>query len=192
MNNTDITEIFNNYIDLLHDTDEGLLVLQNRLNESVSIVSRHNEIGHVTASGLVIHGNKVALVFHNKLQKYIQPGGHIENDISLHEAAKREVEEETGLSVILHPWHVAHKYIPIHIDVHTIPFNEKKQEPAHKHYDFVYVFTTETPDTKLQQSEVSDLKWFSLNSIFYEKLLDSAATKILKLNLLLTPQIEND
>ena len=59
--------------------------------------------GHITASGLVLSptGERVLLVFHNRLQLWLQPGGHVEpcdNDVLT--TAVREVQEETGISVL--------------------------------------------------------------------------------------------
>jgi 8-oxo-dGTP pyrophosphatase MutT (NUDIX family) len=63
---------------------------------------RHHP-GHVTASAFVLHpdGGRLLLIFHRKLQRWLQPGGHVEpSDPSVRAAAVREVEEETGLSDI--------------------------------------------------------------------------------------------
>lgn len=180
MNNYDIFKILELYVNTFPEENEGLSLLRKQLTLNEEISNRANSFGHVTASGLIVHDCKIALVFHNTLQKYIQPGGHIENDTSIHHAALREVKEETGMFVTLHPWHSIQQFIPIHIDIHKIPSNEKKQEQEHYHYDFVYVFTTKSDVSALQEDEVLDLRWHSLNSNFNENLLDMAVQKILK------------
>lgn len=52
-----------------------------------------------TASGILIHNNKVLLVKHKKLGIWLPPGGHIEPDELAHTAAEREFWEETGVKV---------------------------------------------------------------------------------------------
>ncbi len=56
--------------------------------------------GHFTASALVISPDaaQVLLIHHPTLSLWLQPGGHIEpGDATLVDAARREVQEETGL-----------------------------------------------------------------------------------------------
>jgi len=54
---------------------------------------------HFTSSALIVDNNKVLLVYHKKLDVWLYPGGHIEQDENPDEALLREVKEETGLDV---------------------------------------------------------------------------------------------
>ena len=54
---------------------------------------------HFTASALIIDNNKVLLVYHNKLNVWLYPGGHVEDNENPDEALLREVKEEIGLEV---------------------------------------------------------------------------------------------
>src|SRR4051812_47016733 len=59
--------------------------------------SRHQATAHFTASALVVNadGTQVCLVHHAKLQRWLQPGGHIDSDTeSLDAASLREAREE--------------------------------------------------------------------------------------------------
>ena len=120
--------------------------------------SRDNFVGHITASGLVIQGDKVLLILHPYIKKWFQPGGHIDEGESPIEAAIREVYEETGLvcmSAIEDPE-------PIDVDVHEIPANSSKNECAHLHIDLLYklkVLRDEAPLEKITKG------WFSFDQI---------------------------
>ena len=162
---------FENYLAIFPEEESffSLLIEQIQLNEDT--FSRKNFRGHITASGLVISSNKKVLaIFHNKLQKYLQPGGHIENtDESLEDSAQREVFEEAGLNAIkLHPWHSKTRS-PILIDTHPIPENMNKQEDAHYHHDFMFIFSTENIDISLDQNEVSDFKWTDIDLVIQDE-----------------------
>jgi 8-oxo-dGTP pyrophosphatase MutT (NUDIX family) len=96
--------------------------------------NRSNKLGHITASGLVVHNKKVLLIFHPFIKRWFQPGGHIDDGESPVDAAIREVYEETGLVCILD----SEDLMPIDIDIHEIPENPKKGEDAHLHIDLLY------------------------------------------------------
>lgn len=57
---------------------------------------------HFTATTFVVKDGKVLLHRHPKQGLWLPPGGHIERDELPHDAAVREIEEETGLQVELH------------------------------------------------------------------------------------------
>lgn len=117
--------------------------------------------GHLTSSAWVISPDRtqVLLIFHKKLDKWLQPGGHIDDtDVSLLEAAKREVIEECGLKNLT----VYSKGI-FDIDIHEIP--ARKQVPTHFHYDVRFILQAESLDFVADFSEVKDIKWVSIQSI---------------------------
>lgn len=92
--------------------------------------------GHFTASSFVLSpdGNKLLLIFHGKLLRWLQPGGHVDaDDVDLQAAARREVLEETGIGdlQLLTP-------CPFDLDVHVIP--ARKGEPEHCHLDVRYLW----------------------------------------------------
>ena len=99
-------------------------------------LSREEPSAHFTASAFVIDdsGERVCLVQHLKLQRLLQPGGHVEeDDESLEAAALREAREETHLEVGLHP--TAPR--PFDLDIHRIP--DRPNEPSHWHLDVRYL-----------------------------------------------------
>jgi 8-oxo-dGTP pyrophosphatase MutT (NUDIX family) len=99
-------------------------------------LSRAEARAHFTASAFVVDdaGARTCLVQHVKLDRLLQPGGHIEQtDLSVEAAALREAREETELEVELHP--TAPR--PFDVDIHEIP--ERPGEPAHFHLDLRYL-----------------------------------------------------
>jgi 8-oxo-dGTP pyrophosphatase MutT (NUDIX family) len=165
------TPIIDQYLEKFPEDNIIVKSLQSQLiqEQEADIFNRKNFYGHIVANALVIHHDQVLTLFHNQLQMHLQPGGHIEEtDISIISAAMREAQEETGLSDLrLHNWHTQNK-IPILIEPHLIPKNEKKMEEQHYHYDFMYIFQTDTNQILLQESEVSQFKW-----TFIKDVLDS-------------------
>lgn len=55
--------------------------------------------GHITMSAIILDPKiaSVLLVWHRKLNRWLQPGGHVETDEEPLAAALRETEEETGI-----------------------------------------------------------------------------------------------
>lgn len=126
------------------------------------VFSRKNLPGHITTSAFVIGDDgRMALIYHNSLQKYLQPGGHVESDMSLVESAKREVQEEVGFAEL----EVMLSGVPIDLDIHDIPANDKKSEPLHQHFDVRFLFQTSESIPSLQLEEVSEMKWFELGEV---------------------------
>jgi 8-oxo-dGTP pyrophosphatase MutT (NUDIX family) len=87
---------------------------------------------HVTGSAVIADpgSEKVLLRYHSKLERWLQPGGHVEpGDRSVFETALREAREETGIANFRAP---AGDRI-LDVDVHDIP--PRFGMPAHRHYD---------------------------------------------------------
>jgi RimJ/RimL family protein N-acetyltransferase/8-oxo-dGTP pyrophosphatase MutT (NUDIX family) len=99
--------------------------------------SRAQETAHFTASAVVVSpdGERVCLVHHAKLERWLQPGGHSDpsDEGSMEIGAIREVIEETGLDATLE----ARAPRPLDVDVHVIP--ERKGESEHRHLDVRYL-----------------------------------------------------
>ena len=113
---------------------------------------------HFTGSALVTDGARVALVFHRKLGRWLQPGGHAETGDGgdLAKTALREAREETGLPVRLHPSAPR----PLDVDVHQIP--ERPDAPAHLHLDVRFLATADGSAPLVRQAaEVAEVRWFT-------------------------------
>lgn len=109
---------------------------------------------------LVVYENKVLLVNHKELGKWLPIGGHIELDEDPEEAVYREVKEESGLDVEIIGEKPSIKregikilYSPAFLDIHKI--NE-----SHRHIGMVYFAKAKTSEIKLADKEHYEIKWF--------------------------------
>ncbi len=116
--------------------------------------------GHFTASGFVLSPDRgsLLLILHGKLDRWLQPGGHFENDdVSVEAAACREIAEETGLQAINRVGADL-----VRIDAHRIP--PSGSEPQHVHIDLAMGFVAET-DLLGPFDEVVDARWVPLTEL---------------------------
>ena len=126
---------------------ERFLVEVERLAEPFS---EHADPVHVTASALVVGPRGVVLHRHRVLGIWVQPGGHIDSGETPWEAAVRETEEETGLTVA----HAGGVPKLVHVDVHPGP-------REHTHLDLRYLLDGGDADPKPPPDESQDVAWFS-------------------------------
>ena len=127
------------------------------LNGTDHCFERHHFPGHVTGSALLLSpDNQQTLMTHHKaLNKWLQFGGHADGDIHIRNVALREAQEESGILAI--------EYLKpeiFDIDVHPIPASEKRNEPAHYHYDIRYLLRATTL-TYAISDESNTLQWFT-------------------------------
>ncbi|MEL6548312.1 MAG: NUDIX hydrolase [Myxococcota bacterium] len=117
--------------------------------------------GHFTASAFVLSpgGDSVLLIHHGKLDRWLQPGGHIETeDSSAFDAALREVEEEVGVS----PTSLSSDRSLFDVDIHPIP--ARGADPGHEHFDLRFLFRA-TSDRFDAGDEVKDARWWDLKAL---------------------------
>jgi 8-oxo-dGTP pyrophosphatase MutT (NUDIX family) len=140
---------------------------------------RNNLAGHLTASAWVLHPDRqqALLIHHRTLDKWFQPGGHIEpEDESLLAAARREVIEECGLEdfMALQPG-------IFDLDIHLIP--AKGAMPEHPHYDVRFLFLANTIELNANLGEVKALRWASIEALLKQPIQQSIRRMALKIKM---------
>jgi 8-oxo-dGTP pyrophosphatase MutT (NUDIX family) len=128
------------------------------VSQEADFASRLNPAGHLTGSAWVVNPaqDAVLLIHHVNLNRWLQPGGHVEDgDDCIQSTAVRETLEECDLAAL----ELLSQDL-FDLDVHPIP--ERMGIPAHLHYDFR--FLVRVPDEAAfaaQEGEVTEVRWFS-------------------------------
>lgn len=130
-------------------------------------------IRHLTATGAVFDPNhQVVLLMHHVKSGFWQfPGGHLYDDESPEEAARREVLEETGVRADLVFSAVDQMSFP-RAAYYATPFmirgypSAEKKNPGHEHMDMLYLFTADaTRPVVPQPGEAHDARWVTFREL---------------------------
>lgn len=199
------------YLEHYEQEVAGLATLVEQLGQGDRQLScRSNMIGHLTASALVLRDNRddraqgeeiakniqVLLIHHRALNRWLQPGGHLDHDEAPEAGARRELMEETGLTAVELLDGFDGPETVFDIDSHLIPANPRKNEGSHYHHDFQYIYrlrpsTNHDPSCRtnqvevfeisLQEDEVAQFAWINLSELAtgqYGKRLERVARKL--------------
>ncbi len=119
---------------------------------------------HFCASVFVINprNKKILLVHHKKFNKWVQPGGHIENGETPEEAALREVYEETGVKVQL----LGERFPREDDYIRPLGIQKNQNTRGDLHIDIIYpAIPVNNTNITTNDFETNDVRWFSRNEL---------------------------
>ena len=159
MNQTAVLQLLNAHQSFDSHEQQMLERLITFVSEYDNFYSRELSVGHITASAWIVdeENSHALLLHHGKLNKWLQPGGHVEDDADILSASMREAREETGVAVQPHSEQI------FDVDIHEIP--ARPNEPAHFHYDIRFLLVADRAAPLLVSSESKDLAWVALSEI---------------------------
>jgi 8-oxo-dGTP pyrophosphatase MutT (NUDIX family) len=144
------------------DSDES-----DSLGYALSFIKAHEDCfdrtqtaGHITGSAWIVNQSwdKVLLIHHKKLNKWLQPGGHCDGSTDVIGTAFREAQEETGIT----PKLISEEIFDV--AAHNIP--AKGDEPSHIHYDMRYLFeANDTLPLVMEEGKANDIRWVPLEEL---------------------------
>jgi len=130
---------------------------------------------HFTATGIVFNLKKeILMIKHNKLQVWLPPGGHVNENELPDDAVLREILEETGITANIISFQ---QDLPLSSDAcrelerpFAVLLEDIEGNGVHNHIDMIYLCEASNDELQLQKSEVNDVGWFSYEQL---KLLET-------------------
>jgi 8-oxo-dGTP pyrophosphatase MutT (NUDIX family) len=114
--------------------------------------------GHFTGSALVVDPSRraILLMFHRKVRRWLQPGGHADGEGDLAAVALREATEETGIAglEVLRP--------AVDLDIHQF---RAAGEPPHLHLDVRFVVLAPAGAEPSGNDESEALRWVGVDEL---------------------------
>lgn len=148
-----LIESLRRYRDLWQGEEKTVAQFENFLQSHSDVFDRRHTVAHFTGSAWLVSGDgeRVLLMHHRKLDRWLQPGGHADGDSDLAGVALREAQEETGVPGLRVEGDI------FDIDRHRIPL--RGAEPEHWHYDVRYVVRAGADERFVVNSESRALAW---------------------------------
>ncbi len=142
---------------------------------------------HVTGSAVVVHPptRRVLLRWHERMQSWLQVGGHADpGETDPFAIAVREAREETGLADLV-AWPDAERPTLVHAVVVPVPAGNG--EGPHEHADLRFVLATERPDAIVEESAHARLRWLTLDDAIALAAEDNLRTTLERVGELFVP-----
>ena len=121
----------------------------------------------ITTTAFIFYKDKLLVVLHKKQKRWMQAGGHVEENEWLDEALRRELIEETGLDVEIlgDNLHFSDEVMAGHQILKRPFFIHGRRRDAEKKLAFDYVCVAKTDKIVLKKDELDDYKWITEGEI---------------------------
>lgn len=154
-----------NYIPGNEQEKKDKEVILNCINKFDDVLTRNNEIAHITSSGFVVNKirDKVLMVHHNIYNSWAWTGGHADGEDDLLGVAVREVKEETGVQNITP---VSNDIFSL--DILTVLGHVKKGKYISPHLHLSVAYLLEADDMEVlvvKEDENSGVKWVPIDEV---------------------------
>lgn len=169
------------YRDQWHGESATVTQFETFLHAHADAFERSNLAGHFTGSAWLVSadGDRVLLMHHRKLGRWLQPGGHADGDADLARVALREAQEETGVAGLRLEGGI------FDLDRHRIP--PRGSEPEHWHYDVRYVVHAGADERFTINRESRALAWRPVAEVAGDESLDASLQRMARKWLALHP-----
>lgn len=153
------------YIPFNEQEDRDKAILLHWLESGADILTRKNEVAHLTASAWVVTPDRthVLMAYHNLYDSWAWLGGHADGDSNLLAVAMREAIEESGIANV-HP--VSSDIFSI--ETLCVEGHEKRGKyiPCHLHLNVTYLLEADlTAPVRAKPDENSAVAWIAVEDI---------------------------
>ena len=158
-------ESIKNYIPSNDQEESDKKIILNSIDTFSNILTRENEIIHMTSSAFIINNNrdKTLMVHHNIYNSWCWTGGHADGDDDLLQVALKEAKEETGIK----------NFFPITDNIFALDIipvfghiKNGKYISSHLHISVTYLIEADDSETLIvKEDENSGVKWIPINEI---------------------------
>ncbi|MFL0247010.1 NUDIX hydrolase [Candidatus Clostridium stratigraminis] len=154
-----------NYTPYNEQENKDKEIILKLIEDSKNILTRENEVAHITSSGFIINKakDKVLMIYHNIYNSWAWTGGHADGEEDLLKVAIREAQEETGVM----------KVVPltkeiVSLDILTVVGHIKrgKYVAPHLHLSIAYLLIADEEESlKIKPDENSGVKWIPIEKV---------------------------
>lgn len=118
--------------------------------------------GHVSGSAWVVNHARthVLMMHHRKLDLWLQPGGHADNDPDMVRVVLKECAEESGIDIA--GIRLVSEAI-FDVDVHTV--HASAHDPRHEHFDIRFLVEIDDRLPVPGNDESHEIGWIALDEV---------------------------